>query len=252
MNTYMALLVMLVQVPSEQARVPEISVMAAGATESTLRDTIGIFEKAEGCAVRAVYAPVGSLRDKIVAGERADVVIVTPAIIEQLQSRGLVRADSHVEVGRVGGGIAVRSGASRPPIGTPEELKQALLAAGEVYYANPETATAGAYFLSVADRLGVGDEIRRKGRIGASGGKEAMELMARSGAVAIGVTQISEILSASGVVLVGPYPGELQRLTTYTGVILEKTKQLESAQAFLRFLTSPQVKERLRQAGFEK
>jgi hypothetical protein len=47
----------------------------------------------------------------------------------------------------------------------------------EVYYADPATATAGAYFLKVADRLGVGDEVRRKGHV-APGGREAMEAMA--------------------------------------------------------------------------
>jgi molybdate transport system substrate-binding protein len=253
MNTYILLLMAttLVQGSAGQKRIPEILVMAAGATESTLRDTVGLFEKAEGCTVKITYAPVGLLRDKIIAGERADVAIVTPAIIEQLQSKGLLRADSRVKVGRVGGGIAVRAGASRPPIGTPEELKQALLDAEEVYYADPAIATAGAYFLSVADRLGVGAEVRKKCRLGASGGKEAMELMAKSSAVAIGVTQISEILSTRGVALVGPYPGNLQNLTTYAGVILERVRQPEAAKRFLQFLISRAVQERFRQAGFE-
>ena len=122
---------------------------------------------------------MGALRDKIYAGEPADLTIVTPVIIEQLQAKGLVRADTRVPLGRVGGGIAVPLGAPRPAIGTPDELKQALLAAKEIYYADPTIATAGAYFLKVADRLGIGDEVRKKGRT-AGGGKVSMELMAKS------------------------------------------------------------------------
>jgi molybdate transport system substrate-binding protein len=129
-------------------------------------------------------------------------------------------------------------------------LKEALLAAQEVYYADPATATAGAYFLRVADRLGVGDAARRKGRT-APGGKEAMELMAKSKADAIGLTQISEILSVKEVVLVGPYPGDLQNMTTYTGIRLTRTPHAEAAEAFLRFLTSPPVQARFKKAGFE-
>src|SRR3972149_4583168 len=72
--------------------------------------------------------------------------LVTPVIIEELLARGLVRPGTRPDLGRVGGGIAVRKGAPRPAIGTPEELKRALLAAKEIYHANPKTATAGAYF----------------------------------------------------------------------------------------------------------
>jgi len=228
----------------------ELNVLAAGATESTLRDMVGAFEKQSGHTVKFTYGAVGLLRAKIYAGEPADLTIVTPVIIEQLQAKGLVRPDTRTDLGRVGGGIAVRLGAPRPAVGTPEELKQALLTATEVYYADPAAATAGAYFLRVADRLGVGDAVRQKGHTTA-GGKEAMELMAKSSADAIGVTQISEILSVKEVALVGPYPDELQSMTTYTGILLTHALHPEAAKAFLRFLTSRPVQARFKQAGFE-
>lgn len=228
----------------------ELNVLAAGATESTVRDVVGAFEKESGHTVRLTYGAVGVLRDKIYAGEPTDLTIVTPIIIEELQAKGLVRLNTRRDLGRVGGGIAVRVGGARPAVGTPEELKQALLAAQEVYYADPATATAGAYLLKVADRLGVGDAVRQKGRT-ARGGKEAMELMAKSATNAIGLTQISEILSVKEVVLVGPYPGDLQSMTTYTGILLTRTPQAEAAEAFLRFLTSPPVQARFMQAGYE-
>ncbi|MFI5342462.1 MAG: molybdate ABC transporter substrate-binding protein [Candidatus Methylomirabilales bacterium] len=227
-----------------------LNVLAAGATESTVRAMVGMFERESGHSVKLTYGGVGLLRDKIYAGEPADLTIVTPTIIEQLQAKGLVRPATRTDLGRVGGGIGVRLGAPRPAVGTPEELRQALLTAKEVYYADPVTATAGAYFLRVADRLGVGDAVRQKGRT-ARGGKEAMELMAKSNADAIGLTQISEILSVKEVVLVGPYPGDLQSMTTYTGILLTRTPHAEAAEAFLRFLTSPPVQARFKQAGFE-
>ena len=199
---------------------------------------------------RLTYAPVGALRDKIYAGEPADLTIVTPVIIEQLLARGLVRSGSRTDLGQVGGGIAVRKGAPRPAIGTPEELKQALLAAKEIYHADPKIATAGAYFFKVADRLGIGEEVRKKGRT-AGGGKVSMELMAKSTAEAIGLTQISEILSVPEVELVGPYPGDLQLMTTYTGILLERTPHPAAAEAFLKFLTSPPVQARFKQQGYE-
>ncbi|MGH8738575.1 MAG: molybdate ABC transporter substrate-binding protein [Burkholderiales bacterium] len=233
-----------------EARAAELVVFAAGATESTMRDTVGTFEKESGWTVKLSYGAVGALRDKLYAGQPADLTIVTPAVIEQLAAKGYVRRDASVALGQVGGGIAVRRGAPRPAVATPEEFKRALLAAKEVYYADPATATAGAYFMKVADSLGVGDAVRAKGH-SAPGGKEAMRLMAKSRAGAIGVTQISEILSVPEVVLIGPYPGSLQRITTYTAIPLIRAKHPEAAQAFLRFLTSPSVLARFKRAGFE-
>lgn len=246
----LALGVLLLFAGQGEVQAVELNILAAGATESIIRDMVGTFERESGHTVRLTYAPVGALRDKIYAGEPADLTIVTPVIIEQLQAKGLVRPNTTVPLGKVGGGIAVRKGAPHPTIGTPEELKQALLATMEIYYADPKIATAGAYFLQVADRLGIGDEVRKKGRT-AGGGKVSMELMAKSTANAIGLTQISEILSVKEVVLVGPYPSSLQNMTTYTGILLERTPHPEAAQAFLSFLMSPPVQARFKQAGYE-
>jgi molybdate transport system substrate-binding protein len=77
-----------------------------------------------------------------------------------------------------------------------------------------------------------------------------MRLLARSTGRAIGLTQVSEILSVPEVVLVGPYPGELQRETTYSGVVLAGARDPARAQALLRFLAGPAVQERFRKAGF--
>lgn len=236
--------------PGRPAGAAELNVLAAGAVESILRDMVGTFEKESGHTLKIAYAPVGALRDKIFAGEPADLTIVTPVIIDQLQAKGVVQLGTRTDLGRVGGGIAVRRGTQPPAIGTPDELKRALLAATEIYYADPKIATAGAYFLQVADRLGIGDEVRKKGRT-AGGGKVSMELMAKSTADAIGLTQISEILSVPEVVLVGPYPGDLQAMTTYSGILLTRTPHAEAAAAFLRFLTSPPVQARFKQSGYE-
>ena len=240
----------LLLVPIQEVSAVELNVLAAGAVEAVVRDMVGSFEKESGHTVKLTYAPVGALRDKIYAGEPADLTIVTPVIIEQLMARGLVRSGTRTDLGRVGGGIAVRKGAPRPAIGTPEELKRALLAAKEIYHADPKIATAGAYFFQVADRLGIGEEVRKKGRT-AGGGKVSMELMARSTVEAIGLTQISEILSVPQVELVGPYPGDLQRMTTYTGILLERTPHPAAAEAFLRFLISAPVQARFKQQGYE-
>lgn len=233
------------------AAAAELNVLAAGAVEAVLREMASAFEKERGIALKIAYAPVGALRDKIYAGEPADVTIVTPVIIEQLQGKNLVRTETRQDLGSVGGGIAVKKGAPRPAVNTPEELKQALLAAEEVYTADPKIATAGQYLLKVADQLGVGEEVRKKLRT-VGGGKVSMEAMANAPSdKVIGLTQVSEILSVPAVDLIGPYPGNLQSKTTYTAIILAGTGRPEQAQAFLRFLMSAPVQARFKQQGYE-
>ncbi len=50
---------------------------------------------------------------------------------------------------------------------------------------------------------------------------------------------------------IGPYPGDLQSMTTYTGILLKDTPRAEVAKAFLSFLMSPPVQARFKQAGYE-
>jgi molybdate transport system substrate-binding protein len=228
----------------------ELRILSAGAVEAILREMAPGFETESGARLAISYAPAGRVRDRACAGEPVDVAIATAAVVEQLAGRHLVRPETCTELGRVGGGIAVKKGAPRPAIGTPEALREALLAAEEIHHADPRIATAGAYFLEVADRLGIGDEARRKSRT-AGGGKACMEAMARSPARALGVTQISEILAVPAVELVGPYPGDLQVMTTYAGIVLARTPHPEACRAFLRFLTRPPARACFLRSGYE-
>jgi molybdate transport system substrate-binding protein len=194
---------------------------------------------------------VGALRDRVLAGEPADVLIVTPAIITTLEAQQVVRADSRVDLGRVGGGLAVRVGDPLPAISTPDELTQALLDADEVYYADPAVATAGAALMRIVDMLGIGDQVRAKGHV-ASGGREAMQNMTQSTAARVlGATQISEIKAVPETVLVGEYPAPYQVKTTYSAIILQRTERLDDAIQLTEFFEGEDFQARLAQSGFE-
>ena len=217
-----------------------------------MRDEIHLFEAQTGLSLEYSFGAVGALRDRVLAGEPADVMVVTPAIIATLDAQQLVRADSRVDLGQIGGGIAVRVGDPLPAISTPDELEQALLDADEVYYADPSVATAGAALMRVVDLLGIGDVVRAKGHI-ASGGKAAMQDMTRSTATRVlGATQISEIKSVPASILVGPYPAPLQVKTTYSAIILERTERVDDATKLIEFFSGRDFQARLAQSGFER
>src|SRR3954471_22866431 len=54
-----------------------LRLLAAGATEDSVRDTIQAFEAKSGLSVAFDFGAVGALRDRVLAGEAADVVVVT-------------------------------------------------------------------------------------------------------------------------------------------------------------------------------
>jgi molybdate transport system substrate-binding protein len=228
-----------------------LRLLAAGATEDSVRDTIQRFEAQSGLRVAFDFSAVGALRDRVLAGEPADLVVVTPAMIAALEAQRRVRAGSRVDLGRIGGGIAVRAGDPLPTIGTCDALKQSLLAADEVHYPDPAVATAGAALIRIVERLGIADAVRGKARI-AAGGKAAMRNMALSSAPrVIGATQISEIKSVPAAVLVGEYPAPLQVETTYSAIVLEGTPRAADAARLIEFFAGPEFQARLARSGFE-
>ena len=236
---------------SDTPRPPPLNLLAAGATEDTVRDEIGVFNTQSGLTVNFTFGSAGAVRDMVLNGTPADVVVVTPAIITTLDGQQRVSPGSRVDLGRIGGGLAVKAGAPLPAISTTDELKQTLLDADEVYYADPALATAGAALMTIVNNLGIGDQVRAKGHT-APGGKEAMQNMTQSTAArAIGATQISEILSVPEATLVGEYPGALQVKTTYSAIIIQGTERLADAQKLVQFFLGPDFQSRLARSGFE-
>jgi molybdate transport system substrate-binding protein len=141
----------------------EIRVLSAGAVKSILEELAEMFRQETGHTVKATFGPVGATRQKLEAGEPADVVILTDVAIDDLAGRGLVVPGSRADVARTAIGVAVREGAPRPDIATPDAFKQTVLAAKSLVYVDPARgATSGIHFASVLQRLGIADAVKGK------------------------------------------------------------------------------------------
>jgi molybdate transport system substrate-binding protein len=236
-----------------------LSLFAAGATRASVLGLVPEFAAKNGLAIQFTFGSVGSLRDQILAGSSAaDVAVLTPLVIDELAAKGLVHAGSRVDLARIGGGVAVRSGDVLPDVSDSDKFKATLLAADEIYYADPILATAGAAFIKICETLGIADNCapapRGKGHP-AAGGADAMAAMARSTAHAVvGATQISEIKSTAGVKLVAEYPTSpinLQRKTVYSAIVIGRTTNVAEAQRLVQFIAGDAFKAQLTANGFE-
>jgi molybdate transport system substrate-binding protein len=227
-----------------------IKVMSAGAVKAMV-DAIGPeFERATGHKLELNFGTAGALRDRLKSGETADVVCLPPAMIDQLANEGVLAPGSRLDLGRTVTGVAVKEGAPAPDISTPEAFKQALLAARSVGYPDPKGGgSSGIYFRAMLERLGLAEAVAKKEVLSERG--EGVAQSVADGRAELGATFISEILTVPGTQVVGPLPGELHNVNTYSGALGAASKEREAAATLLQALTDPLTRPRWTAAGLE-
>src|SRR5204863_8202359 len=92
-----------------------------------------------------------------------DLAVVPREVFKDAAARAQFAPEPMTDIARVGLGVAVRSGAPKPDIGTAEALKQTLLKAQSIA-SIPESA-AGAQVLRVYERLGIIEAMKAKTKV---------------------------------------------------------------------------------------
>jgi molybdate transport system substrate-binding protein len=193
----------------------ELKVLSARAVKSAVSAIAGDFSRATGCRTTFDFAPVGTLEDRIAAGETADVVVLSERSIDRLVLSNRVTKESVRKLGCMSIGVAVSKGAPTPDISTPEAFRALLSAARAISVSDPSIGgTSALYLPKLFDRLGMTTELEPKLRRQKGGGGDVAECVAR-GEAEIGITFISEILPIAGVTVAGPLPAEYGNDTVY-------------------------------------
>jgi molybdate transport system substrate-binding protein len=197
------------------ARADTVRVLAAGAAQGALLKLEPAFKSATGHTIDGVYDTVGALRDRVLAGDKADLVILSEAGIAALRKAGKLDGAPAVSLGSISVALGVRRGAPMPEaITSPEALKRVLLAARSIAHADPARgATAGVHFARVLERLGIAEEIKPRVTVLGFGG-DVIKGVAE-GRFEIGASQSSEIRTHPGVALLGTLPPPYALTTVY-------------------------------------
>jgi len=224
-------------------------VLSAGAVRSVVSAVSEPFAKETGNTVKGTFGTMGVVRQKLAAGEPADVIIASDVVLDELAKQGAVVAGTRADIARTGVGVGVKEGAPRPDISTVEAFKQTLLAAKSLVYVDPaQGATSGIHFASVLQRLGIAEAVKGKTLLWPGG--YAAEAVA-DGRAEVVVHQISEILPVKGVTLVGPLPKDLQKVTIYSAGLAAKAASPEAARALIAYLVSAPIKAQFAAAGMD-
>jgi molybdate transport system substrate-binding protein len=233
------------------ASAAKVRILSGSAIETVMRDLIPKFELSSGHKVTFDFnGTIGGMTERVQKGEAADVVIVSGPQIETLEMQGKVVAGSRVDIARVGVGLFVRKGAPKPDISTVEAFKRTMLAARSIGWNDPAAgAPVSIYMVGVLERLGIAAEMQSK-TVAFKQRSERFEAVAR-GDVEIGFNQISEIIAAPGVELIGPLPAPIQNYTLFAAGIVASGKEHDAAKALIRFVSSPAAEAVWKAKGFD-
>ena len=214
----------------------ELRVLAGGAMTQIWSELKPKFEQTAGHKLIIRFGTTPELIRLATTGGPFDLGVVPQAVFKDAGAQAQFVVGPTIDIARVGLGVAVRSGGSKPDISTPEALKRTLLKAKSI--ATIPASAAGAQVLRAFERLGISDAMEAKTMVQPTPAK-IVEAVA-NGDAELGVFLIN-VLTAPGLDVVGPLPGDLQQVIVFTAALSKDTKETAAAQALITYLKTPEA-----------
>src|SRR3954447_21403451 len=124
----------------------EITVVSVGALGTGMKAVAADFTKETGTQIILVLTNPTAVNQALSSGKPVesinsdkpvDILVAALSSMEELDKKGAFKPDSRKTVLRVGIGVGIKEGASKPDLSTPDAFKTALLAAKAVTYGDP-------------------------------------------------------------------------------------------------------------------
>ncbi len=223
----------------------EITVLLNQSTATGVRELAAGFEQATGHTVKIDYEVGQALYQKITNGAPGDLASLFLFQFDPFIKQDRIVGSSVVEYARVGNGVAVKAGAPRPDISTPDAFTRAMLEAKSIGHTKLGT---GPYNTRMFEKLGIYDRIKDKIQI--VEGRLVAEAVA-AGDVEIGLQQTNVIQPWPGTDYLGPLPPELMEYGAVGIGLLTASRQPKAAMAFIRFMADPANAALIRKGSME-
>ena len=106
----------------------ELKVIAGGSMTASLNALAAPFEKASGHKLSIHFDSTPNIIARVNSGTPFDVVVVPVDVFKDAAAKARFAPGPTIDIARVGYGVIVRAGATKPDISTPDAFKKALLA----------------------------------------------------------------------------------------------------------------------------
>src|SRR6478609_6832854 len=181
----------------------ELTILAGGGITGPMRELGPRFEGATGHKLTFFFGTTPELIKQATGGNPFDAGVVPQEVFKDTGAQAKFVAGPTTEIARVGLGVAVR-----------------------------------AQVLRVFERLGIGEAVKAKTKALAAPA-QMVEAVAK-GEAELGVF-LSNVLTAPGLELVGPFPTELQQHVVYMAAVAADSKEAAAAKAFIDYLKTPEA-----------
>jgi molybdate transport system substrate-binding protein len=214
-----------------------IKVLSGGAPKEIFGELTPTFERQSGHKVSYVFAVMSALRERVAAGEAADVLVMPTNILDEHQRSGVVRGDGRAILGLVSVNAVVRTGAAMPDLSSIDAVKRTMLASRAVVFATPGATPSGTHMGKLVEQLGLAEAMT--GRIIHRPALEGGVELVASGEAEIGFYPKSEVINTDGLTLAGPLPKDIQLTTIYGAAVTSASVAPDAAAAFIAFMRDP-------------
>jgi molybdate transport system substrate-binding protein len=228
------------------ASAAEIKVLGSPGTRASYTLLVPGFEAASGHKVTTTWGGVVAVTKRVTDGETVDIIMLPSPQIDELIRLGKLVAGTKVNVATSGVGVAIRAGAPKIDVSTPDGIRSALRSAGRIAYS---TGPSGVHIQNLIAKWGLTDELRAK-IVPPIPNVPIGEIVAR-GDADIGFQQVSELLPVKGIDYLGPLPADIQETTVFPAAVHTAASEVEAARALLKYLTAPEAAATIRQTGME-
>lgn len=231
-----------------------ISVTSAAATDIAVLSTIAAhslmekikpeFERATGHRVLLRFDTAAALKHEIDAGANFDAFILTRGVSASLEREGKIPAGGSRPLATVLLGLATRKGRPIKDISSANAFAETILSSDKIAY--PSDGASGQAFIRLMHEHGLYDALKDK--LVPMAAATEMEAVAGDAAT-YGVQLVSEIISATGVELVGPFPQQYQSPTELAIGLSRESPDDSAAAEFVRFLVSEKARAAIKASG---
>jgi molybdate transport system substrate-binding protein len=236
------MLVALGLVLSATSRTPaqtEITLLSPNPIEMTINKLVADFQAKSGMHVTVTYGTGVSTRRDVASGKATqDVVLMFSPFPEALNSGNIMR-NTETVIARMRLAIAVKKGAPKPDISTPDAVKRTLLNATSIISVDPEQGSVGTAVLLALNKLGLTEQLKPKIKWVPTGGVVQDSVAKGESEIAFG-PYLSDMRNPGLDVVGALTPAEAPPIDV-TGFVAAKTKNAQAGRALLAYLSSAEA-----------